>query len=49
MLIQVGVNGEHASLAQTKQTMLVETVRGNFEGFTKEKISRQLQHVEPKY
>ena len=38
--MQVGVYGEHAALAQTEQTMLVETVRGKFEGFTKKEISQ---------
>ena len=40
MLMQVGVNGEHTALAQTKQTMVVETVREIFEGFTKKEISQ---------
>ena len=44
MLVQLG---EHVTMTQTKgndeHTMLVETVRGNFEGFTKNKVLRAKQ------
>ena len=44
MLVQLG---QHVTMAQTKgtdeHTMLVETVRGNFEGFTKNKVLRAKQ------
>jgi hypothetical protein len=43
MLMQVGgLSGEHVALAQMEKTMLllVETVRGDFEGFTKKEIAK---------
>jgi hypothetical protein len=44
MLVQLG---QHVTMAQTKgndeHTMLVETVRGNFEGFTKNEVLRAKQ------
>ena len=44
MLVQLG---EHVTMAQTKgnneHTMLVETVRGNFGGFTKNEVLRAKQ------
>ncbi len=46
MLVQVGI-GQHAATMhpglKEEHRMLVETVRGNFEGFTKNKILRAKQ------
>ena len=46
MLVQLGI-GQHTAMTHTptkdKHTMLVETVQGNYEGFTKNKILRAKQ------
>ena len=46
MLVQLGI-GQHAAMMQTvtkdKHTMLVKTVQGNYEGFTKNEILRAKQ------